>query len=162
MIVNFEELPEVRERHAQERIVLAGGCFDLVHEGHVSGMNRCKSMGDVLVVGVSSDARIKQRKGPGRPIRNETSRLILVEALRPVDYAFLMPMPTEAETPTIQAIKMLRPDVFADHLENHDRWTPSRKSIESLGTELVFNDSERLDSTTEIIKRIISTAIDHA
>jgi D-beta-D-heptose 7-phosphate kinase/D-beta-D-heptose 1-phosphate adenosyltransferase len=158
MIVNFEDLPSIRTNHQDERIVLAGGCFDIVHEGHVLGMEYCKSNGDILVVGISSDERVRQRKGEGRPYRHQAGRIAVVNALKPVDYTFIMPMPTE-QTPTIQAIIMLRPNVFMDHIENYDRWEPSRQQIETLGTELIFNTTPRLDSTTEIISRIQTVEI---
>ena len=157
MIVDFDELPAVRERHQAERVVLAGGCFDIVHEGHVLGMEYCKAQGDILVVGVSSDERIKQRKGEDRPIRHELGRIAVVNALRSVDYTFIMPMPSE-QTPTVQAILALRPDYFMDHRENEERWEPSRQYIESLGTRLLFNDSPRLTSSTDIIQTIIQRA----
>jgi D-beta-D-heptose 7-phosphate kinase/D-beta-D-heptose 1-phosphate adenosyltransferase len=152
MIATFDRLAEIREKHNQERIVFAGGCFDLVHEGHVVGMRFCKAMGDVLVVGVSSDERVRQRKGPGRPVRSELARL----AVKPVDYAFIMPMPiTDGDTPTIQVIRALRPDVFADHEENRSRWAgPGEQLINELGTELRFNTTDRRDSTTQIVARV--------
>lgn len=158
MIINFEDLPDVRKEHAQERIGFAGGCFDLVHEGHIFGMERCKELIGplgILVVGVSSDERVRQRKGPGRPFREQLGRIIVVNALRPVDYTFIMPMPEEGgDTPTIQVIKALRPDVFADHEENRERWTPVIPLLNSLGTELKFNDAMRYDSTTDIARRV--------
>ena len=75
MIVDYEILPEIREKLWDRTIVFAGGCFDLVHEGHVTGMQYCKSKGNLLVVGVSSDERVRQRKGPNRPIRTELGRI---------------------------------------------------------------------------------------
>lgn len=152
MIVNFEDLADVREKHASETIVFMGGCFDIVHEGHAFGMSHCKSMADLLVVGVSRDERVRQRKGPSRPIRSEAGRLMLVDALKPVDYSFLMPMPEE-DSPTLQVIKQLKPDIFMDHKENWERWTDAISHIEGLGTQVIFNDSPVLDSTTRIIQR---------
>lgn len=153
MQVLLEELPTIRQRHKNEKIVFMGGCFDLVHEGHVTGLQYCRDMGDILVVGVSSDERVRQRKGPTRPIRNEAARLAVVAALRPVDYALIMPMP-DVDTPTIQVIKLLLPDIFADHRENVERWSNASNEIGALGTELRFNDAPRLSSTTAIIRRI--------
>ena len=157
MIVRFDELPSVRSRHSHETIVLAGGCFDIVHEGHVLGMQYCKSQGDILVVGVSSDDRIRQRKGEGRPIRSQLGRIAVVDAFESVDYSFLMPMPAQ-QTPTIQAIQALRPDIFIDHIENHDRWISSQDQLQQLGTQLRFNITQRQDSSTNIIARIIEQA----
>lgn len=156
MIVNFEDLADIREKHSSEVILFMGGCFDIVHEGHVLGMSYGKSMADILVVGVSGDERVRQRKGPTRPIRSETGRLMLVDALKPVDYTFKMPMPQE-DSPTLQVIKHLKPNIFMDHEANWGRWMEVVSYIEELGTRVVFNDSPVLDSTTRIIQRILDT-----
>ena len=157
MIVDYAELRELRGKYTEEKIVFAGGVFDLVHEGHVAGMQYCKDMGDILIVGVSSDERVRQRKGHSRPIRAEQGRMRLVDALKPVDFTFLMPLPNSVDTPTIQVVKWLSPDIFADHIENRLRWEGSRDILESLGVELVFNVTNRLDSTTDIIRRVIDS-----
>jgi len=155
MIVDYDYLPIIRKENKWNKIVLAGGCFDIVHEGHVRGLEYCKAQGDLLVVGVSTDIRIKERKGPERPIRHEIGRLTLVDALKPVDYTFLLPPFTDnGKSPTIRAIETLQPDIFADHIENQDRWEPSRESIRDLGCLLVYNTTERPDSSTAIINKI--------
>ncbi len=157
MIINFEDLPTIREKHAEESVVMAGGCFDIFHEGHVLGLQFCKDLGNILVVGVSGDARIRERKGPTRPIRPEAGRLAVVAALRAVDYAFLLPPKTvDGQTPTIQSIDALRPNIFADNIENEQRWEPSRAQIASYGTELAYNTSDRLSSSSLIIAKIQS------
>ena len=158
MIVDYETLPQLREDQRDKVIVFAGGCFDLVHEGHVSGMQYCKSKGDLLVVGVSSDERVKQRKGPNRPIRTEVGRIILVDALKPVDYSFIMPLPDGIDTPTIKVIKSLKPDIFMDHEENRDRWVSSIQTIKDIGTTVIFNTSIRPDSTSMIIERLLKSS----
>jgi rfaE bifunctional protein nucleotidyltransferase chain/domain len=158
MITTFDQLPLIRKQHHAQQVVFMGGCFDIVHEGHITGLQYCRDMGDILVVGVSSDERVRQRKGPERPIRHELARLSVVAALRMVDYAFVMPMPEE-DTPTIQVIKSLRPDIFADHEENLARWTDAADEIAALGTQLRFNEAPRLSSTTSIINRIKSLSI---
>jgi D-beta-D-heptose 7-phosphate kinase/D-beta-D-heptose 1-phosphate adenosyltransferase len=157
VIVNYEDLPQIREDYPDKTVVFTGGVFDLVHEGHVSGMQYCKSKGDLLVVGVSSDERVRQRKGLGRPVRKELGRLILVDALKPVDYAFIMPTSNNVDSPTIQVIKTLRPNIFMDHEENKQRWINSMSTIQDLGTELIFNISYRTDSSTSIIERILKS-----
>lgn len=155
MIVKFDELPDIRKHHEGEKMVLSGGVFDIVHEGHVRGLEFCRSLGDVLIVGVSSDARVRERKGPTRPIRHELGRMAVVDAFKAVNYTFILPPAIEGEeSPTIRSIKQLQPDIFADHLENAGRWEPSRNYIESLGTMLMFNTTDRPDSSTGIIQKI--------
>lgn len=159
MITTYPDLPKIRSRHADERIVFTGGVFDIVHEGHVAGLAYRKSLGDVLVAGIVSDERVRQRKGEHRPIRGEVGRLAVVSAFRAVDYAFIMPMPTEEESPTIQVIKALCPDVFADYQGAISRWEESRELIASLGAQLVYDEGPKLDSTTDILGRAAGIAM---
>lgn len=159
MIKTFEQLPEVREEHKDSTIVLMGGVFDLIHVGHVRGMEYCRSFGDILTVGVVSDERTRERKGPKRPIIPQEERLEMVASLAVADYAFIMPLPTPDETPTISAIKKLRPDVFMDHVESADKWLPYIEEVEVLGTRFEFNRSPRPESTTAIIDKIIETHV---
>src|SRR3954468_24860534 len=79
-------------RGLNQRIVLTSGSFDLIHLGHVKYLARAKELGDVLVVGVDSDAKIKARKGADRPMVPESERLELLAHQRPVDYIFLKPL----------------------------------------------------------------------
>ena len=76
-----------------KRIVLVKGVYDLFHSGHYYSFVNAKAMGDVLVVGVSSDRAVRSRKGPARPIIPEEDRMILVAALSCVDWVTLMMMP---------------------------------------------------------------------
>src|SRR3954471_15118294 len=97
-----------------QRIVLTSGSFDLIHLGHVKYLARAKEFGDVLVVGVDSDAKIKAQKPPDRPMVPEAERLELLAHQRPVDYIFLKPL----DEPRWALIKAVRPDVLvltADH-----------------------------------------------
>lgn len=157
MITTFEQLPSIREKHQSERIIFAGGCYDLVHEGHAAGLVMRRSLGDLLVVGVSTDERVKERKGPTRPVRNELARVTLVDALKPVDYALIMPTGVyEGYRPTAQVIMALRPDAFVEAAENAGQWDPQVKSyLESLGTQFLYEESAKQESTTNIIERII-------
>ena len=122
--VNFEKrlIPTLEEmarvvshlRGLNQQIVLTSGSFDLIHLGHVKYLARAKELGDVLVVGVDSDAKIKARKGPDRPMVPEAERLELLAHQRPVDYIFLKPL----DEPRWALIKAVRPDVLvltADH-----------------------------------------------
>lgn len=154
MIVNFAELGAVRSAHPHESIVFAGGCFDLVHQGHVDALARRKAEGDLLVVGLSSDARIVERKGPTRPIINQAGRIAVIDAMRFVDYSFIMPMPMEGMSPTMQVLDVLRPNIFVDHEENEERWRELESKINSFGTELRIDHGPKLDSSSAIIRRV--------
>jgi rfaE bifunctional protein nucleotidyltransferase chain/domain len=87
--------------------VATGGCFDLLHPGHLSLLRRARMLGDALVVCVNSDASVRRRKGPGRPIVPAADRIVLLEALEPVDAVIMF----EEDTPAT-LLETLRPDVW--------------------------------------------------
>ena len=96
------------------RIVLTSGSFDLIHLGHVKYLAKAKALGDVLVVGVDSDAKIRRRKGEDRPLVPERERLEMLAHQRPVDLLYLKPEEEERWA----LIKAVEPDVLvltADH-----------------------------------------------
>jgi D-beta-D-heptose 7-phosphate kinase/D-beta-D-heptose 1-phosphate adenosyltransferase len=116
LIPSLEEMERTVShlRGLRQKIVLTSGSFDLIHLGHVKYLARAKEFGDVLVVGVDSDQKIKARKSPDRPMVPEDERLELLAHQRPVDYLFLKPL-NEPRWALIQAV---RPDVLvltADH-----------------------------------------------
>ena len=96
--------PAFREQH---KIVFTNGCFDLLHRGHVYLLSRAREMGNMLVVGLNSDASVTKLKGPGRPIIDEQSRAVVLGALAFVDYIIIF----QEDTP-IQLIKDLQPDIL--------------------------------------------------
>src|SRR6476660_9840735 len=90
------------------RIVLANGCFDLLHVGHLRYLAGAKALGDVLVVGVNSDAQAKLLKGEGRPFMPEMERAEMLAALRDVDIV------TVFDEPTVESlIRSIKPDIHA-------------------------------------------------
>src|SRR6201991_4464727 len=101
------------------RIVLTSGSLDLIHLGHVKYLARAKELGDILVVGVDSDAKIRRRKGEDRPMVPEDERLELLAHQRPVDLIYLK----QDEDPAWGLIKAVEPDVLvltADHSYSDD------------------------------------------
>src|ERR1700720_2144726 len=101
-----EKLAEYKRRG--RRIVLANGCFDALHVGHIRYLEGARREGDILVVAVNADSSVCNLKGPGRPVLDESARAQLVAALRSVDYVVLF---TE---PNVEALfEELHPDVHA-------------------------------------------------
>jgi rfaE bifunctional protein nucleotidyltransferase chain/domain len=90
-IVSREGLHEIIEehRHSGRKIVFANGVFDLLHVGHVRYLQAARSEGDLLVVGINSDASTRKLKGEGRPVLTERARASLVAALKSVDYVVI-------------------------------------------------------------------------
>jgi D-beta-D-heptose 7-phosphate kinase/D-beta-D-heptose 1-phosphate adenosyltransferase len=96
-----------RLRRRGGRLVATGGCFDLLHPGHLSLLRQARALGDALVVCVNSDESVRRRKGPGRPIVPAADRITLLEALEPVDAVIMF----DEDTPTA-LLETLRPDLW--------------------------------------------------
>ena len=96
-----------RLRRRGGRLVATGGCFDLLHPGHLSLLRQARALGDALVVCVNSDESVRRRKGPSRPIVPEADRIALLEALEPVDAVIMF-----AEDTPAALLEILRPDVW--------------------------------------------------
>ena len=108
-IKSFEEIARIADRcrAGGKRIVFTNGCFDILHVGHVKYLQVAKSFGDILIVGLNSDASVRQLKGPARPVNGEDDRAYILAALESVDYVVKF----GDETP-YELIRMLRPDVL--------------------------------------------------
>ncbi len=107
---NFDDLKKVLDefRLTGKRIVLTQGVYDLIHVGHAQYLEKARSYGDILVVGLDSDALTKKRKGEGRPIVPQEERTKMLLHLRHVDIVVLRDVDKELET----LIKTIRPDVY--------------------------------------------------
>ena len=86
-ILSPEDLHQWREglRTIGQKLVVTNGCFDILHAGHVTYLDAAKAQGDALLIGLNSDASVKQLKGPSRPINNEQDRATVIAALGCVD-----------------------------------------------------------------------------
>jgi len=108
-IKSFDEIKAVVERYRKngKKVVFTNGCFDILHVGHVKYLQEAKSFGDVLIVGLNSDASVKRLKGESRPINIAEDRAYLLAALEAVDFV----VPFEDDTP-YELIKMVSPDIL--------------------------------------------------
>ena len=98
----------VKKAKAQgKKIVFTNGCFDILHAGHVSSIEFAKSKGDILVIGLNSDASVKRLKGPKRPVNKQADRALVLAALGAVDAVCLF----NQNTP-LELIKLVKPDVL--------------------------------------------------
>jgi rfaE bifunctional protein nucleotidyltransferase chain/domain len=116
MITTLEQLAEIRSQHQHEKIVLTSGTFDLLHVGHLRYLNAVKALGDIVVVMLSGDDRVKARKGDTRPIIPEQDRAQMLDALNAVDYVFIDPAtaePDEVDPVHAKIVAELQPDVYA-------------------------------------------------
>jgi D-beta-D-heptose 7-phosphate kinase/D-beta-D-heptose 1-phosphate adenosyltransferase len=108
-IKSFEDIDNIvtRYRSNGKRVVFTNGCFDILHVGHVKYLQIAKSFGDILIVGLNSDASVSRLKGPTRPVNIAEDRAYLLAALEAVDFV----VPFEEDTP-YELIKMIQPDVL--------------------------------------------------
>ena len=108
-LINPEQLPSlVANLHTrQQKIVFTNGCFDILHAGHVLYLEAARNMGDVLIVGLNSDASVKRIKGKERPINPQEERSIVLAALKAVDYVTIF----DEDTP-MELIKQVNPSVL--------------------------------------------------
>lgn len=153
-LIHPRHLPQVREQYPKpERIILATGCFDIVHEGHREYLETAKELGGILVVAVLGDQKVRERKGEARPIRSEQKRAETVDGLRPVDFTFVEPYdPSRTRRTMMSAITALQADVLAVD----DTWESYRAEVEGMGVELQALAIEKRDSTSDIIKRVLA------
>lgn len=103
----MKKAKEFREIHSGKKIVFTNGCFDILHRGHVAYLNEAKSLGDLLIVGLNSDASVKRLKGESRPINSEQDRKFVLENLKAVDAVFIF----EEDTP-FDLITVAQPDIL--------------------------------------------------
>ena len=136
------------KRHAR-RIVLANGCFDALHVGHIRYLEGARREGDVLVVGVNADSSVCKLKGSGRPILDEIARAQLVAALRCVDYVVLF-----AEPNVEPLLEELLPDVHAKGTDYTAETVPERAVAERLGIRVAIVGDPKDHSTRELLDSI--------
>lgn len=121
------------ERLAGHRIAFTNGVFDVLHVGHIQFLRQAKAQGDILVVGINSDAGSRRIKGAGRPINTEQDRLALVQALDMVDYSFLF----DGDTATT-LIEQLRPDIYVKGGDYTNETLPEADIVTQIGGKIVI------------------------
>jgi rfaE bifunctional protein nucleotidyltransferase chain/domain len=132
-------------RHAGKTIVLANGCFDLFHVGHVRYLNAAKELGDVLVVGVNSDEQARVLKGAGRPVMPAAERAELVSSLRCVDNVSIFGEPTVEEL-----IRAIRPDFHAKGTDYTAETVPERDIVHECGGKVAIVGDPKDHSSTAL------------
>ena len=132
-----------------KRLVLANGCFDTVHVGHVRYLAGAKAEGDVLFVAVNSDISARMLKGPGRPILDECARALLVAAIRDVDDVVIF------SEPNVEALlEELRPDVHAKGTDYTRETVPERAASARLGIRVAIVGDPKDHSTRALLQSI--------
>jgi rfaE bifunctional protein nucleotidyltransferase chain/domain len=150
-ILSLEQLKDriAAARESGARIVLANGCFDVLHVGHVRYLAGARELGDILVVGINSDEQVAIQKGIGRPVLSATERAEIVTALESVTYVTIFDEPTVE-----QLLLTLKPDVHAKGTDYTTESVPERDVVRSYGGQVAIVGDPKDHSTTEIIARV--------
>jgi D-glycero-beta-D-manno-heptose 1-phosphate adenylyltransferase len=160
-VADAAELTKVVEalRTIGARVVLTQGTFDFIHIGHFLYLEKARSYGDVLVVGIDSDEKVRERKGPDRPIVNEDERVQMLTHVRHVDFVTIK----QKSAPKWQLIKQLHPDVL---VATSETYTPEQlKELQQYCGKVVVLDPQATTSTTAKLRRLnigLSTKIQQA
>ena len=138
-------------RSRGRRVVLANGCFDLLHVGHVRYLSAARGLGDALVVGLNSDASVRRLKGPGRPVLPADERAELIGALAAVDLVVVFD-----DDSADALIARLRPDVHAKGTDYTEESVPERAAVLAAGGRVAIAGDPKSHATRDLIAAIIA------
>ena len=132
-----------------QKIVLTNGCFDLIHVGHMRCLKGAKEEGDILIVGVNSDASMRALGKQGRPLMPENERLEILSAIIYIDYLTLFSEPT-----VDNLLQWIRPHVYAKGTDYTEENVPERKTALSINARIAIVGDPKNHSSTAYLKEI--------
>jgi rfaE bifunctional protein nucleotidyltransferase chain/domain len=138
-----------RLRAQGRRVVLANGCFDLLHVGHVRYLTAARALGDVLFVGINADATVARLKGQGRPLMPAAERAEVLAALRPVDHVVIF-----EEDTADRLIGLIRPDVHAKGTDYTEGTVPEAAAVRAAGGRVAIVGDPKEHATRDVIARV--------
>ena len=130
-------------------MVLANGCFDLIHVGHIRYLKESKKKGDILVVALNSNSSVRKLKGKGRPILLEDQRAEIISSFTFVDYITFF-----KETKVDRVLMTLKPHVHAKGSDYSVETVPERDTVKEYGGEIAITGGPKIKSTSEVIAEI--------
>lgn len=136
-------------RRGKQRIVFTNGCFDILHLGHITLLEHCRTLADRLIVGLNSDASVRKLKGDGRPIFSESERARVLAALAVTDAIVIF----NEDTP-INLIRKIRPDVLVKGGDYVDSTIVGAPDVKSWGGKIEIVPIVNGFSTTRILQRL--------
>lgn len=133
--------------------VLVGGCFDLIHYGHIQFLKKAKNQGDYLIVALESDDNVKRKKGINRPLHTQTQRKRMLESLKMVDEVIMLPTMNSYDD-YVSFVRKIKPDIIAV-TENDPQLINKQKQAKEIGAA-VIDVTPRINphSTTRLIKEL--------
>lgn len=152
-IIHYENLPLVLEKiKSHGKLVLVGGCFDILHPGHVAFLKEAKKKGNTLFVMLESDKSVAERKGPTRPINTQEVRAKTVAQIKDVDYVLLLPY-LKTDNEYYSLVKMLQPDIIAVTASDPAYAKKSEQAEIVGGRVAVVVDRLSQHSTTKVLEQ---------
>ena len=150
----FKTLPQLkkiiaREKKKGKRIVLANGCFDLFHIGHIRYLREARRAGDILVVALNSDSSVRRLKGKGRPLLTQEERAEILSAFSVVDYITIF-----GKLNVEKILLALKPDVHAKGSDYTVLTVPERETVNSYGGKIAIVGGPKVRSTSVLIRGI--------
>ncbi len=136
-------------RKRGKTVVTTNGCFDLLHAGHLQYLREAAQLGDILIIGINSDASVKRLKGESRPLQNEEDRATIMASLKPVDYTLIF----EEDDPCA-FLDVLQPDIHVKGGDYLPENLPEKIIVENHGGRIEILSFKNGHSTTGIVERI--------
>ena len=151
IVLDHNQLASIIESHKKrgKTIVFTNGCFDLLHVGHLRCLKGAKQEGDILVVGLNSDASVKASKKEGRPLMPEDERLELLSAIVYIDYLTVFSDPT-----VDNLLRRLRPHVYAKGTDYNAENLPERETAKAINARMAFVGDPKDHSTSEFMEKM--------
>ncbi len=137
------------DRRTGKKIVLANGCFDLFHVGHIRYLAGARELGDCLIVAINDDAQVHKLKGDNRPFMPEQERAQIVSAMKSVDFVTIFSEPTVEEL-----IRLIRPDFHAKGTDYTAESVPEREIVFECGGQVAIVGDPKNHSSTDLIKTV--------
>ncbi len=135
--------------HGNKKAVFTNGCFDLLHRGHVEYLRKARSLGDLLIIGLNSDASVRRLKGRGRPVNSQNDRAAVLAGLECVDFIVLF-----GEDTPLNLIKKIRPDVLVKGADWKKSEIAGSGIVRSRGGKVAAVKYLKGYSTTKLLERI--------
>jgi rfaE bifunctional protein nucleotidyltransferase chain/domain len=151
----IQDIPGLQHRVAAAqaagfRVVFGNGCFDLIHVGHIRYLQGARALGDILIVGINSDASVSALKGKGRPLQPQQERAELIASLECVDYVVIFDAPTVAGL-----LLALKPDIHAKGTDYTVDNVPEREIVHTFGSRVAIVGDNKAHSSRDLISVIL-------
>ncbi len=152
-LYTLSQLTKIIQEHKKrgQKVVLANGCFDLIHVGHIRYLKESKKKGDILVLALNSDSSIRKLKGEGRPILNQKERAVIASSFYFIDYI------TFFDEPNVEKVLLaLKPDIHAKGSDYTEETVPEKETVKGYGGTIAITGGPKIKSTSQLIKEIAS------